>query len=162
MQLAGLMPEDFKANIAQAKERVNAALAEYEAAQAELAWWRQGLRLLEPEAPESVEVGHNPQAALSELFPLGAPHAGHTDPTLRQAVALVMHADSGRPWTVGEIAQELKQKGWLPARRDAQKRVSDIAGLMVQADQLVRHERGLYALAPHLAAALESVLETND
>jgi hypothetical protein len=153
MKLGGMSVADLRANVREAEARVQAALSEYEAAKAELAWWQAGLRLLDPEA---VPLTSRPQI-LTELFPEGIVFETGARPTLRQAIALVIHdAPSKASWTIPDIAQALDQHGWLPAREDATKGVSDMAAAMYNAGQLSRLERGVYKLAPPLEAALDT------
>jgi hypothetical protein len=156
MQIAGMTAEDMKANLRQAEARVEAALTEYEAAKAELAWWQQGLRLVDPKAAAAVDAGQDPAAMVTELFPNGLHFENGMRPTLRQAIVLVMRTHSEQPWTIKQLAEALSQCGWLPDQKDAAKRVSDMAGNMYDLGQLSRLARGVYKLSPPLTAALEA------
>ena len=141
------------ANVLAATERKEAALAEYEAASAELAWWLQGAEL----AGLVVEDGDTPDVAdYVELFPPGAYfETSSVMPTLRQAVVAHLREHPVMPSSIAALTQALVLRGWLPEREDAQKRVSDIAGLMASDGQLQRVERGVYRLRPRLAAAFD-------
>lgn len=158
MQLAGLTAEDLKANLREAQKRLDAALNEYEAAKGEVAWWQQGLRLVDPRAADAIEGGQLAEAIVTELFPYGYVFdAPGIQPTLRQAVVLVMRESPAKPsWTTGELVGALQERNWLPSREDARKRVSDMAGLMHDSGQLSRLGRGIYKLSPPLAAALDA------
>jgi hypothetical protein len=160
MPIQGLTPEDIKANIRAARERKEAALAEYEEAKAELAWWEQGLRLFDPKAARALDGGQDAEAVVTELFPEGFVFDNGTDPTLRQAIVVVMRENPGHPhWSITDLATALSARGWLPSRedpRDARKRISDMAGIMYDSGQLARVGRGVYKLSPPLTAALDA------
>jgi len=55
---------------------------------------------------------------------------------------------------VADLADALESKGWLP--ENPAKRISDMAGEMIRDGQAKRHGRGLYALSPEVAAALDT------
>jgi hypothetical protein len=148
-----LTAEDIAARLRKAEERKAQALAQYEAASAEVAWLRDGLRLFDPDADLGNEA--DPEAIVTELFPDGDLFGDNgIEPTLRQAVVVVMREQPGRRWTVTELAQALDKKGWLP--QNGAKRVSDMAGDMVRMGQVLRPRRGIYVLSPEVAAALEA------
>lgn len=160
MQLAGMTARDIKANIHDAEARVRAALAEYEAAKAELAWWQEGLRLIDPQAAAALNA--EPEI-VTELFPDGVVFATGARPTLRQAIVLVMREAPGKTaWTINELASALDEHDWLPAREDANKGVSDMVAAMYNAGQLSRLDRGVYKLAPPLEAALGAAYPVTD
>lgn len=156
MQVGGLTAGDIRANLRQAMARVEAALEEYESARAELAWWHDGLRLVDPEAAAALDASQEPGAIVAELFPDGSVFETGARPTLRQAIVLVMRDNTARRWTVHELVAALDEQGWLPDRGDAAKRVSDMAGEMVRVGQLGRVDRGIYVLAPQVSAALQA------
>jgi hypothetical protein len=76
-------------------------------------------------------------------------------PTLRQAVVAHLREHPVMPFPIAALTRALVLRGWLPDREDAQKRVSDIAGLMASDGQLQRVDRGVYRLHPQLAAAFD-------
>jgi hypothetical protein len=160
MPIDGLTPEALREQIKRVEERKASALAEYESAKAELAWLEQGLRLFDPDASDLKAGENDHDAIVTELFPAGVTFENGAKPTLRQAIVLVMREEQhiGR-WTPARLAEALAYHGWLPTReasKDATKRVSDMAGIMFNDGQLSRLDRGIYKLAPALAAALEA------
>jgi hypothetical protein len=156
MSLSGFTVEDLKANIRDAKDRAEAALANYEAALAELAWWQQGLKLVDPQAAAADGEALGSEGMVAELFPDGFAFDNGKGPTLRQAIVLVMREHPGMSWTINHISMALDRRGWMPQREDARKRISDMAGLMYDSGQLSRLGRGIYKLSPPLAAALDA------
>lgn len=143
-----LNPETIRANLSRARERRDQAYTEYEAAVRELAWWAEGARMFGIEDDSA-------DALLRELLPEGA---STTQPSLRQAVMLVMRASPDEAWSVADIVDALALNGWKPQKSDATKRVSDIASVMVSDGHLIRSGRGVYQLAEPLAAALVKTL----
>lgn len=149
MESTGLDPGTITERIREAKARRDRALAEYQAAVEELEWWRQGQRLFgEPEAEDQVDDD------VAQLFPPAWAFADGTEPTLRQAIVATMEKRPGRHWPVHDLVAALHRNDWLPEREDSTKRVSDMAGIMVKDGQLERVSRGVYILAPEVAAAL--------
>lgn len=146
----------MKANIREAQRRVDAALEEYEAAKAEVAWWQDGLRLVDPKAASMIDAPQDAEVIVTELFPDPSVFRGGAQPTLRQAIVLVMREIPARRWSINELTTALAHRGWLPERDDAAKRVSDLAGEMVRLGQLARVNRGIYALPPDISAALDA------
>ncbi|MDQ6778929.1 MAG: hypothetical protein M3071_22515, partial [Actinomycetota bacterium] len=63
--------------------------------------------------------------------------------------------DPTAAWRVSDLAVAIVQAGWLADTDEAQKRISDMASVMVADSQLVRVARGTYGLAPELGAAFE-------
>jgi hypothetical protein len=151
MQSHGLDPDLILAKVSEAEDRKARALAEYQAAVAELEWWKQGQRLF---GVHTEDEGLDP--SITELFPPADAFSGGMQPTLRQAIVAVMRGQPGTHWRVSDLAGALMRAGWLPEREDAAKRVSDMAGIMAGDGQLYRVARGVYALAPELAAAFEA------
>lgn len=154
MTTGGLDPELILLNIDDARTRKERALADYEAASAELAWWLQGADLAgiavvrEDDEPDS--------ASIEELFPPAALFdTGGAEPTLRQAIVAHLRENPMIPFPIASIAHALVLREWIPDRRDTQKRVSDMASLMAGEDQLQRVDRGVYRLHPRLAVAFE-------
>jgi hypothetical protein len=94
------------------------------------------------------------EAAVRDLLPEGF---GTDRPTLRQAIMMVMRANTRTPWTVADLAMMLNLNGWLP-KGDHTKRITDMAGVMVKEGHLRRTGRGVYRLSSPLAHALESAL----
>jgi hypothetical protein len=146
-----LTPENIAERLRAAEKRKAEALARYEAASAEVAWLKDGLRLFSPDAELDSET---PKEVLTEIFPEGFVFDRGIEPSLRQAMVVVMREHPGRRWTVTDLAQALDSRGWLP--ENGAKRVSDMAGDMVRLKQVVRPGRGVYKLSPELAAALET------
>jgi hypothetical protein len=148
-----LDPNVIVANIEAARERKAKALADYEAASAELAWWLQGAELAglavarEDDEPTAANV--------EELFP-PAVHFEQTgtQPTLRQAIVAHLREHPTIAFSVGDLAMALMLRHWV-AEDGAQKRVSDMASLMHGDEQLQRVDRGVYRLHPRLAVAFE-------
>lgn len=154
MAAIGLDPDLIVANIEAARQRKANALADYEAASAELAWWLQGADLAgvavvpDDDEPSSANV--------EELFPPASFfEVGGSVPTLRQAIVAHLREHPMMPFTIAALTQALVAREWLPEREDAQKRVSDMASLMVGDDQLQRVERGIYRLHPRLVVAFD-------
>lgn len=153
MKQSGLDPDTIRENIVAAQTRKAAALAEYKAASDELEWWTQGAALFGLElSPEQDSVS----AEMDELFVTPEALADNAKPTLRQAIATLLRDDPKRPLTLSRLAAELSLRGWLPARTDAQKAVSDMASAMTSENQLERVDRGTYRLHPRLVLALEA------
>ncbi|HMJ96017.1 MAG TPA: hypothetical protein VK486_09200 [Thermoleophilaceae bacterium] len=156
MQITGLSAEDIEAGVARAQARADDALSEYEAAKAELAWWLQGLRLVDPHGADAVEAAQDPASVVTELFPDVSVFKTGARPTLRQAVALIMRDYPHRVWPIGDLTLELQDRGWLDQHPEAQKRVSDLAAVMYNAGQLSRLGRGVYKLSPPVEAELDA------
>ena len=148
MSIEGLDPETIRENVAQARARRERALQAYAVATAELSWWLAGLRLIQPEPGRSAE-----QRVADALS--GWDRAG---PTLRQAILLVMRADTTSDWTLGDLAFMLRLNNWLPKREDPNKGIADMAAAMVTEGMLERSGRGVYRLPMHVAAALQEAL----
>lgn len=152
MGSTGLDPDLIAANIQAARERKARALAEYEAASAELSWWLQGAKLAGIATLSDEDDQNN---VPDDLFP----RARYFDesgerPTLRQAIMAHLGETPTTDFAVAELAQALVRRGWLP-RDGAQKRVSDLAGVMHGDEQLQRVDRGVYRLHPRFALAFE-------
>lgn len=154
MIATGLDPAMIAANIESARARKTRALADYETASAELAWWLKGAQLAGlPVTPEEDDpMPHN----IAELFPPASYFVENgVDPTLRQAVIAFLREHAGLAFPVSDIAAALIMRGWLIDDDGAQKRVSDISSLMHGDELLYRPERGHYRLHPRLAAEFE-------
>jgi hypothetical protein len=152
MGSTGLDPDLIAANIQVARDRKAQALAEYEAASAELSWWLQGAKL----AGIATASDENDQNNVpDDLFP-PARYFDETGehPTLRQAIMANLSETPTAGLTVAELAQALVRRGWLPDD-GAQKRVSDLAGVMHGDEQLQRVDRGVYRLHPRFALAFD-------
>lgn len=154
MTASGLDPDLIRLNVDAARQRKENALADYEAASAELAWWLQGAELA---GVTVVRDDGEPDAAnIEELFPPAALFdTGGAEPTLRQAIVAHLREHPMIPFPIASIAHALVLRGWMPDRADTQKRVSDMASLMAGEDQLQRIERGVYRLHPRLTVAFE-------
>ena len=119
------------------------------AASREIDWLEQGLRLLDP-GPE--EAG---DAMLRAILPDGIPE----QPTLRQAIVLAMRANPHTEWGATEIAERLAMNGWAPRNGEPNKRVSDMANVMIADGQLKRTKtKGIYRLVEPLASAVQRAL----
>lgn len=152
-----LSPELLAERILAAEARKARALAEFEAAKAELAWLREGERLFGGGSREETPLPpQEPGAKVTELFPDPSIFVNGLQPTLRQAIVYAMLGSNATHFRVGDLVDALDQRGWLPEHSNPQKRVSDMAGEMVQEGQLERAGRGTYALSPELAAQLEA------
>lgn len=145
----GLTQEALVDALRLAEARKSQALADYQKAAAEISWLLQGLRLLDVD----MDAYEESTPAIAELFPDLQVVGGK--PTLRQAIVAVMRENPSTQWRVTDLTEELVHRGWLPGSSEAGKRVSDMAGLMVGDDQLTRLARGVYGLAPQLAAEFE-------
>ncbi len=145
----GLDPETIRANIQRVRERRDRAYAEYEAASRELDWLEEGLTLF------GAETEPDGDSLLRGLVPDGA---ATQQPTLRQAIILIMRANLESDWTVANIVRALAMNGWTPRNGDATKRVSDMAGVMATEGHLNRTGRGVYKLSVLLAGALARAL----
>jgi hypothetical protein len=157
--VTGLDPELIKENIERARARRDAALTEYEAAKSELAWWLEGLKLADPGTASDFAQAH----ATTELFPDPLIFETGGQPTLRQAIVLTMQMHPAiNEWPINVLVARLHDRGWLPDSDVATKRVSDMAGVMQKDGQLERTNRGVYRLAPPLAASLDAKRRTTD
>jgi hypothetical protein len=152
MASTGLNPDLIAANVQAARDRKAKALAEYEAASAELSWWLQGAKLAGI-ATLSDEDDEN--SVPDDLFP-PVRYFDETGerPTLRQAIMAHLSETPTAGFTIAELAQALVRRGWLP-KDGAQKRVTDLAGVMYGDEQLQRVDRGVYMLHPRFALAFE-------
>jgi hypothetical protein len=158
-------PELLRANLEQAEGRVRRAQAELIAAQREVFWLREGLKIYNSELADADPAASAPDggtdssksAAATYLRKLLPDGLQTNRPTLRQAILIVMRADVTSPWTVGDLAMMLELNGWLP-KGDYTKRISDMAGVMVTEGHLKRAGRGVYQLSPPLALAMKMVL----
>lgn len=155
VQISGLTPDDIRHGVERARARVEAALAEYEAANAELAWWQQGLQLVDPNALPTPEEGRELNELIADLFHGGEEFFTGT-PSLRQAIAIVMRDSRNRVWTIADLTAAVQQRGWLRTGPEAQKRVSDMAAVMYRAGLLSRVDRGEYKLSSPVEAALDA------
>src|ERR1700739_1577555 len=158
--MSGLDHQLIAQNIARARARKAAALTEYEEASAELTWWLQGARLaglaVVREADEEPDREH-----LEELFPPASFfHETATKPTLRQAIMALLREHPDAVVTSSELAQALIAEGWLD-RKEAQKRVSDVAVLMRRDKQLEHVGRGQHRLHPRMAIAFDQARSTS-
>jgi hypothetical protein len=147
----GLDRETIRDNLRRARERRDCAWAEYEAAEREVKWWEQGQDMFGA-TDESEQEG---DALLNELLPTGA---ATQRPTLRQALILVMRANPSSDWTVDDLVNALGMNAWMPKGFEPTKRVTDVAGTMVQEGHLTRSSRGVYRLSTLLADALRRTL----
>jgi hypothetical protein len=158
-------PELLKSNLERAEERVKRAHVELLAAQREVVWLRDGLKIYDSmnaeQDPDALAAGDGPESSkavaaryVRNLLPDGLQTQ---NPTLRQAILLVMRASVMSDWTVADLAMMLKLNNWLP-RGDYTKRISDMAGVMVTERHLKRTGRGVYRLSPPLAQAMNMVL----
>jgi len=142
----GLDEETIHENLRRARDRRDRAWKEYEAADREVKWWEQGQEMFG--ATDDREQDED--ALLRELLPNGA---ATQRPTLRQALILVMRANPGSDWTVEDLMNALGMNGWMPKGFEPTKRVTDVAGTMVQEGHLTRSSRGVYRLSTLLADA---------
>jgi len=159
MESIGLDSDLIASNILAARERKANALAEYEVASAELSWWLEGAKLAGVEVlPEEEDVNNVPD----DLFP-PVKYFEETGerPTLRQAIMAHMSESPTTRFTVAEIAQALVKREWLP-EVGAQKRVSDLAGVMHGDEQVQRTGRGVYRLHPRFALGFERREQENN
>jgi hypothetical protein len=137
----------LRAALNRAVERRDRAAGEFEAAAREVEWLRQGLKLHGPNADSDGDD------MLHGVLPDGVPE----QPTLRQAIVLVMRASPSTPWTTEEIVKHLWMNGWSP-QGEPTKRVTDMAHLMVKEGHLNRVGRGSYQLSKLMAGAIERAL----
>ncbi len=142
-----LHPDMIRANLRKARETRDEAWRAYEEAVNQVEWWERGAKLF----GGATEIEVNADARLGDLLPDGIPR----QPTLKQAILLIMRSNPNATWTVDQIAQMLNMNGWLPTSEPA-KRISDMAGVMVNEFWLSRTDRGTYALMPDIAVALSS------
>lgn len=156
MKLTGPDPQLIRDNIARAKARRDAALAEFEAASRELQWWRDGLAMFDPEAAQVEQVEEDADARIRQIIPDGFETP---DPTVRQMILFAMRGDPYGDWSVTRIHDMLMTHGWVgAAAKDQGKRITDMASLMVQEEVLERVDRGVYRLPQPLGAALSRAL----
>ncbi len=145
--------ETIRSNIERAQARRDAALAEYEAATAELKWWRAGQVLVEDDLASDPDRAAD--TLIAELIPKGF---DTTQPSLRQALLLIMRSNPRKGWSIGDYKMMLALNNWLPQRADVNKRIADMAAIMVSERLLERAGRGVYELPEALASALERAL----
>lgn len=152
MNSTGLDPDLIVVNIEAARARKATAVAEYEAASAELAWWLEGAKL----AGVSVRSDEDDQNNVpDDIFPpVRYFEESGERPTLRQAIMAQLSEAPASALSVAELAEAIVKREWLP-ELGAQKRVSDLAGIMHGDNQLQRTDRGVYRLHPRFALALE-------
>jgi hypothetical protein len=152
--------ETIRTNLKQAEERLEEAREAYEAARREVFWWQQGLKIFDRRSAQESEGARNNREPAPEdeaaryvrhFLPEGF---GTRKPTLRQAIMMILRANTRSPWSVADIAFMLKLNGWLP-EGDATKRISDLASVMVTEGHLRRVGRGTYQPSTLLALALE-------
>jgi len=149
-------PQVIRENIARAKARRDAALAEFEAASRELDWWRQVLEMFDPEAAVAEKSEEEAKARIRQLIPEGFETR---DPTVRQMILFSMRADPHGDWSVERLYNMMVTHRWIdPATKDATRRITDMAALMTKDGFLERAERGVYRLPEPLAAALSRAL----
>ncbi len=67
---------------------------------------------------------------------------------------LVMRANTQSDWSVEDLANALGMNDWLPKGFEPTKRISDMAGVMVNEGHLQRTGRGVYRLSNLLSGAL--------
>ncbi len=147
--------ESVAAGVSAATTRKAAAIAEYEAATAELEWLQQGAMLLGLDVPKD---------EASELDELAASHASGKRPTLRQAILTLATEAPDMQMTIPALAAALRARDWLPDRADAQKGVSDMAAAMATDDLLERIGRGVISCIrdwhwPRRAARLHRLVQ---
>lgn len=149
MSNPGLAPGVIAAHIRDAEDRKSRALVEYQAATAELDWWKRGQQLFGGGGTsEPDDSGADFDFLVASLNPDEQPS------TLRQAIATVMWLEDKPSWNAREITLALDRRGWLP-KHEPIKRVTDMAGVMATAGQLRKEGRGSYSLAPELAASFD-------
>jgi len=149
-------PQLIRENIARAKARRDAALAEFEAASRELEWWRAGLAMFDPEAAEAEELEEDADARIRQIIPNGFETP---DPTVRQIILFAMRGDPYGDWSVDRIYDMGVTHRWIdPDAKDQGKRITDMASLMTQDGLLERVDRGIYRLPAPLGAALSRAL----
>jgi hypothetical protein len=141
-----LNEQTLRVALAAAQERRDRAASDYQAAAREVEWLSEGLAML--------GATQESDAMLRAVLPEGVPE----QPTLRQAIVLVMRASPRTPWTTDEIAQLLRMNGWTPRQGEPTKRISDMAHVMVKEGHLNRVGRGAYKLSELLASAIERAL----
>lgn len=143
-----LDPDTVRRNLDAARRRRDELWAQYEEAIKAVEWWEQGAKLFgvvtEPEL--------SAQARLIELLP-DQPDGTRLQPTLKQAMLLIMRSNPFETWTVEQISLMLGLNNWLP-KSEPNKRISDMAGVMVNEALLERIDRGTYRLVPEIAQAL--------
>lgn len=144
-----LHPDMIRANLQKARETRDDAWRAYEEAVQQVEWWERGVKLF----GGATEVEVSADARLGDLLPDGVPRR----PTLKQAILLIMRSNPNATWTVDQISAMLKMNGWLPTSEPG-KRISDMAGVMVNEALLDRMDRGAYALMPEIAVALTNRL----
>lgn len=157
MELPGIDHDTIVANVLEAQKRKRKALAEYEAASAQLAWWLQGAKLAGIAEIQIDEADGN--LVPDDLFP-PARYFQETDerPTLRQAIMAELQDEPNLAVPVADLAARLVARGWLD-EENAHKRVSDLAGLMHNERQLQRVHRGVYKLHPRFALRFEQTAD---
>jgi hypothetical protein len=155
--LPGIDRETIIGNVLAAQQRKRIALAEYEAASEQLAWWLQGARLAGIAELQIDESDEN--VVPDDLFPpVRYFEESGVRPTLRQAIMAELQSEPNLAVPVADLAARLVGRGWLEAE-NAHKRVSDLAGLMHNEEQLHRVNRGVYKLHPRFAVRIEQKAE---
>jgi hypothetical protein len=158
MGLSGIDRETIVGNVLKAQERKRAALTEYEAAAAELAWWLEGANLA---GITDMQIEDDVNAVPDDLFPpVRYFEESGERPTLRQSIMAELRERPNTAISVAELASRVAARGWIEADV-AQKRVSDLAGVMHGDKQLVRVGRGVYRLHPDFALAFDRVTDSH-
>ncbi len=139
-------PGIFDERIKELEDRVAAALATYQSAQAELEWWRQGRRLFvegethaggRQQEPFGEEA--RPQQDSRGLSPGGKP-------TLRSAILRVMLERDG-PVRNEDLIESLRERNWLPSGKNALHNVRAKVAELSRQGEVIRVDRGTYRLA---------------
>jgi hypothetical protein len=157
VELPGIDRDTIVANVLEAQERKRKALAEYEAASDHLAWWLQGARLAGIAEMQIDDADGN--LVPDDLFPpVRYFEESGERPTLRQAIMAVLQDEPNLGVPVADLAVRLVAQGWLD-EENAHKRVSDLAGLMHNEQQLQRVRRGVYKLHPRFAVRFEQTAD---
>jgi hypothetical protein len=140
-------------NVLKARERRRQALAEYEMASTELDWWLEGAKLAGISELQ-VDVTHE-NSVPDDLFP-PVRYFEETGerPTLRQAIFAELATTPRAEVSVADLTDRLMHREWISGYA-AQKRVSDLAGVMHGDEQLQRVGRGIYRVHPKLAMVID-------
>jgi len=155
MNPPGADPSTIRENLARAEQRRDAALVELAAATRELAWWREGLAMFDPEAAAAEVAEELADAEILQIVPDGYAR----NPTTRQIVIQAIRAEPAGEWPIARIFDLAVMHGWLAAEDKEQiKRITDMTALMAREGVLTRAGRGVYRLREDLIGALSRTL----
>lgn len=144
--------EVFDANVQRLSEELLEAERTLDRLQRELNWWASGRSLFEEhiKAVSQQTNGSKPKGTVTvEAFNPRSPMAtGGHKPTLRKAIITVMENSDRKNWGTEDLFSALKERGWFPNGKTAEHATRKMLARMAREDEIVRADRGVYALLP--------------